>query len=433
MSKRHIILLAAAAILRAVAVAQEECDSTQSELRLNPVIEAEVTAVAPADGVAALCAPYPFVDRDASRIQLNGADWSVLADRFRLAACDSGMFSVVYLGDSHVQADFAGAVLRERLQEEGGKAGRGLIIPFRQAGTNQPSDYALTVSGPVTTSKLLKRPWATEMPFTGIGVRPDVRSFSVKAACPTLFSSIRLFYEGSAPVLTSVSDGMGEIPFSVTDSVAGETLVTLDRSLPSVTLRMASDRTTVFAGAELLADTVGTAVHSIGNNGATYSSYNCIEGLGEGIARLAPDLIIVALGTNEAFGRVVASEFEDAMEMLLDELQAASPEAQLLLVTPVQCYRKVYRRRGKKRRRYAVREVNGRIKPVRDAIMEFGRTHGIAVYDHYTVAGCAEQLSGNRLLGKDGVHFTASAYRLWGALLGEALLEELGKGKTFPQ
>ena len=93
----------------------------------------------------------------------------------------------------------------------------------------------------------------------------------------------------------------------------------------------------------------------------------------------------------------------------------------------------MYRRRGKKKRRYAVREVNGRIKPVRDAIMEFGRTHGIAVYDHYTVAGCAEQLSGNRLLGKDGVHFTASAYRLWGALLGEALIEELGKGKTFPQ
>ena len=226
---------------------------------------------------------------------------------------------------------------------------------------------------------------------------------------------------------------MGEIPFSVTDSVAGETLVTLDRSLPSVTLRMASDRTTVFAGAELLADTVGTAVHSIGNNGATYSSYNCFEGLGEGIARLAPDLLVVALGTNEAFGRVVTSEFEDAMEMLLDELQTASPEAQLLLVTPVQCYRKVYRRRGRKKRRYAVSEVNGRIKPVRDAIMEFGRTHGIAVYDHYTVAGCAEQLSGNRLLGKDGVHFTASAYRLWGALLGEALIEELGRGKTFPQ
>lgn len=426
-------MAAAAMLLRTAAPAQEECDSTQSDLRLNPVIEAEVTAVTPSDGVAALCAPYPFVDRDASRIQLNGADWSVLADKFRLAAGDSGMFSVVYLGDSHVQADFAGAVLRERLQEEGGRAGRGLVIPFRQAGTNQPADYTLTVAGPVTASKLLKRPWATAMPFTGIGVRPDARSFSVKVACPMLFSSVRLFYEGSAPVLTSVSDGMDGIPFSVTDSVAGETLVRLDRSLPSVTLRLASDRTTVLAGAELLADAVGTAVHSIGNNGATYSSYNCIEGLGEGIARLAPDLIIVALGTNEAFGRFVASEFEDAMETLVDELRAASPDARLLLVTPVQCYRKVYRRKGKKKRRYAVREVNGRIKPVRDAIMEFGRTHGIAVYDHYTVAGCAEQLSGSRLLGKDGVHFTAPAYRLWGALLGEALLEELGGGKTFPQ
>lgn len=420
-------------MLRTVAAAQEECDSTQSELRLNPVIDAEVTAAAPSDGVAALCAPYPFVDRDASRIQLNGADWSALADKFRLAASDGGMFSVVYLGDSHVQADFAGAVLRERLQEEGGKAGRGIVIPFRQAGTNQPADYTLAVAGPVTTSKLLKRPWATGMPFTGIGVRPDARSFSVKAGCTMPFSSIRLFYEGSAPVLTSVSDGMAEIPFSVTDSVAGETLVALDRSLPSVTLRLASDRTTVLAGAELLADTVGTAVHSIGNNGATYSSYNCIEGMGEGIARLAPDLIIVALGTNEAFGRLETSEFEGAMEALVDELQAASPDARLLLVTPVQCYRKVYRRKGKKNRRYAVREVNSKIKPVRDAIMEFGRTHGIAVYDHYTVAGCAEQLSGNSLLGKDGVHFTATAYRLWGALLGEALLDRLGQRDTFQQ
>ncbi|MDE6853870.1 MAG: hypothetical protein K2J38_02320 [Muribaculaceae bacterium] len=415
-------------------LAQEECDSTQSELRLNPVIETEAAVATSRPGcVSALCAVYPFINPEAGRIQLNGADWSGLAERFAHAAQDSGMFSVVCLGDSHVQADFAVSVLRERLQDERGKSGRGLVIPFRQAGTNQPSDYTFTVGGPVTTSKLLKRPWATGMPFTGIGVRPDARAFSVSVGCAMPFSRIRLFYDGSAPVLTSVSDGVTEIPFSVADSVAGETLVLLDRSLPSVILRMASDRTTVLAGAELLADTVGAVVHSIGNNGATYMSYNSIAGVGEGIARLSPDLIIVALGTNEAFGRTGVSGFADAVEMLVGELRESCPDARLLLVTPVQCYRKVYRRKGKKQRKYAVREVNGRIGPIRDAVMEFGRSHGVAVYDHYAVAGSAEQLSGSGLLSKDGVHFTAAAYRLWGALLGEALIDELRQEGTFPQ
>ncbi|GAB4412893.1 MAG: hypothetical protein OHK0039_19220 [Bacteroidia bacterium] len=47
---------------------------------------------------------------------------------------------IVHIGDSHVQADWLSGRLRIDLQQEFGSAGRGLVFPYRVAGTNSPPD-----------------------------------------------------------------------------------------------------------------------------------------------------------------------------------------------------------------------------------------------------------------------------------------------------
>ena len=83
-------------------------DDSQLELRLNPEIEAP--------SAEARYSSYPFMKSSANVIELNGDDWTALSAKFAAAARGDSLFSRVYLGDSHVQADFGGAVLRSRLQ-----------------------------------------------------------------------------------------------------------------------------------------------------------------------------------------------------------------------------------------------------------------------------------------------------------------------------
>ncbi len=181
-------------LLTVVPSYSQSVDSTQAELRLNPEIE-----VADTSAVSTDVSLYPFLSFSDNKIELNGDDWNGLADKFAAAGRGDSLFSIVYIGDSHVQADYGGDILRSRLTEASRKAGRGIIIPYRLASTNQPNDYKIQSSTSVVASKLLKQPWRTEMPFTGIGVRPSGKSFGLDISSRMAFSRMRIFYIGETP------------------------------------------------------------------------------------------------------------------------------------------------------------------------------------------------------------------------------------------
>lgn len=48
---------------------------------------------------------------------------------------------IVFLGDSHIQADWLTGYLRKKFQEKFGNAGRGLIFPYAIANSNGPDDF----------------------------------------------------------------------------------------------------------------------------------------------------------------------------------------------------------------------------------------------------------------------------------------------------
>ena len=48
---------------------------------------------------------------------------------------------ILFLGDSHIQADWLTAFLREKFHEKYGNAGRGLVFPYAVANSNGPEDF----------------------------------------------------------------------------------------------------------------------------------------------------------------------------------------------------------------------------------------------------------------------------------------------------
>lgn len=410
---KHLILTLAAAA--AVTFGAYADDPDQRDQRVDPTLEAD-------NGRAANnYAEFPFLNLEANSIAMNGADWSDLRDRYREAAAGNGAFSVVYLGDSHIQADFGGTILRGRLADDAGSAGRGLIIPFKAAGTNQPVDYQITVREPVVTSRLLKQPWATEMTFTGIGIQPVGNTLTLNVHSDTPFKVARVLASGPTPHIAGVyASNVADVPDHV---LVGENVAVFAEPRSDISLRLDITPATTIAGVVLESAENGTFVHSIGNNGATFETYATVPTFGPEVAQLGPDLFVIALGTNEAFGQLDPEAMEASIATLLGSIHRNCPNAAIMLVTPPECYRK-----RRNRRRNPGLTVNRKVVIARNVIKNYAESHGIPLYDTYSVAGgdgAAAAMKRAQVLGRDGVHYTPAGYRLWGGLLSDALLEKL--------
>lgn len=405
------LILSLALSLPCIAMA----DDSQLDERLNPQIEA-------AAAVEVDYSAYPSVRIAKNKVNLNGDDWSALARKYRAALDGDSLFSIVYLGDSHVQADFGGSVFRARMQQ-GRPAGRGMVIPFKLAGTNQPNDYKISTASPFTASKLMRTPWSTEMPFTGIGIKPADDTFELRLSADAPFSTLRLHTRGGGLDVKSVEACGVPAEVDVWPDADGLLRVALAEPAAEVQLALATDGDAVLGGIELLTDSVGVLSHSIGNNGATFSDYSLIDRFGSELARLHPDLVVVALGTNEAFGRLTPDGLRSNIDNLMHSIRRYSPATKVLLVGPAECYRRTYR--GKRRRRRSAQVVNAKAATMARSIRLYAEEHSIPYYNHFAVAGNAASQRRAHLLGADGVHYTVAGYRLWGNLLADAVLKAM--------
>ena len=124
------------------------------------------TARAQADSAEPADSCYPeIICPDSNRLGGNVAALEPLFQKLEaLEKKDTtAVISILQIGDSHIQAGFFPNEVRENLQREFGNAGRGLIVPLKLAGTNEPPDYAITSPNSWNRSNCITRA-ATEEP-----------------------------------------------------------------------------------------------------------------------------------------------------------------------------------------------------------------------------------------------------------------------------
>ena len=377
---------------------------------------------------------YPFVYRDSNHIITNNCDWSRLIHTAKmLAKADSTLMklSVLHIGDSHIQGGMLSEALRQTLQSKYGNGGRGLIAPLKLAGTNQPADYSFTSANRAwKATKLTSHKRREGASLTGIAVAFASPALSLNIGVNNIddsFSSVTLLH---APAKGNISANSTEMSITKTgnDSLSYATTFALSSACQQLPLYNLSGISELW-GAILHNNRSGVVLHSIGNNGACYQHYNQLDSFAARTAVFAPDLIIISLGTNEAFGNCKdPNAIKNEIHRLVSALQKSNPEAAILLTTPMECDRLQRSRRGRRRRR-TVFTTNTNCLTVRNIIMQYGAENSIAVWDLYTVAGgkgSAAKWVGNSLLAKrDHVHCSAEGYRMQGKLLAEALIQSL--------
>lgn len=148
-------------------------------------------------------------------------------------------------------------------------------------------------------------------------------------------------------------------------------------------------------------DKPGVVYHAIGVNGTKVSDYNKYPLFFEQLPILEPDLLIISLGTNEAFGKWTTAYYMSQMRTFINKVKAKNPNVVILLMTPPPSLFK------RKQPNTFVADYSEALKGVKDCV----------VWDLLSKlggAGAPQSLSLSPLMARDKVHYTKAGYEMQG-------------------
>ena len=371
---------------------------------------------------------YPFIRQDKNRIFAADAE----AMRHFYASLDSlagrtkANVNIIHIGDSHVQGDFFSGHLREMLQADTsfGNGGRGLVFPYNAARTNGPFNVKVTHSGGWEGCRSVARYRDCNWGLAGI-TATTLNADAILEIDPNVNSALRypvsrfrIFFEVEDATNFQVAVLN---PEGIRSEKIGEGYIEFELQKPVESLRIgfrktASQNHFTLQGIALENGQPGIRYHSAGVNGADVASVVKMPSLEKDLKALKPDLVIVSLGTNDAYVRLDAKTFKRTYGELIQRIRRASPTTSVLLTTPGDNLR---------RRRYLNPDNSKAVK----RITELAEETGAATWDFYGVMGGLQSIRkwrANRLAAPDYVHLTQHGYALQAELLHDALMDGYG-------
>ena len=340
--------------------------------------------------------------------------------------------NIVHIGDSHVQADYFSGHLREILQADSlfGNAGRGLVFPYTAVRTNAPDNLKVTYTGTWEGCRNVARDKACDWGLAGITAttRSPEATLTLdpnnQTVLPYGFTKVTVFCD-----TRDATNFQLEIrnPEGVKSTSVGEGFVVFELQQPAASLnlgfRKTDDRQNHFTLQGVVLDNGqrGIQYHAAGVNGAEVTSVLRMPFLERDLGVLKPDLVIVSLGTNDAFKGFDAKAFKRNYGELIQRIRRVCPDASVLLTTPGD-------------------NLRGRRHPNPDnaraakTIAELAEETGSALWDFYEVMGglgSVRRWHAHRLASPDHVHLNQHGYMLQAELLHDALMADYEANSEF--
>ncbi len=166
-------------------------------------------------------------------------------------------------------------------------------------------------------------------------------------------------------------------------------------------------------GVVLENDQSGILYHNIGVNGAKLSDYNKYPMFFEQLKALTPDLIVIALGTNESFDKMNGESYMEQLDLFVESVRAQNGNVAILVVTPPPSLFK---------RKFPNIFVADYAQKIQHAAVD----RNYAVWDLFSQFGGLYGVGRNYyrgLMAGDRVHYSKAGYEQQGDLLSEAILK----------
>lgn len=330
--------------------------------------------------------------------------------------------NILHLGDSHIQADIISSRIRQALTEmtDGCNADRGLLVPLSIVGGGAPTDYKITSTGRWEKSRNIERNPSRELGIAGATVATSDPSASLSVDVKSqkwAFTSIRILGQSNTgnrePVIW----------------VDGQEIAAKRDSLPGYVFKWKSLTTTcrvTFKGAgnfELRGLIPGSRRSGItysaaGINGATCVSWLRCGRFQEELATIRPDVVVAALGTNDAnctMANFKPEDFKNNYRRLLDSILEVNPKCFFVFVTNNDCFI------GSAKTWCPTTPSSAQ------AIRELAEEYGGCVFDVFEIMGGARSTDKwvpAGLQQPDHIHFTPKGYNLLGDLFFNSLITD---------
>ena len=283
-------------------------------------------------------ARYPQTEEAFGRASLR--DW-----RGALAKSQQGTAAAVVavIGDSWVQNDLITAPLRSLLTTAYGNAGTGWISAVAYsggAGASPPTGFTLTKAGTWSERDAFSDSMGVDIQHANsvddsapvgsmqlIGTMTDVYIHYLKQANG---GSFRWRIDGGA--WTTVATANAGNLFA-TEAITGLSNASHTLDVEVVTASVAG---VTLMGFDTRIGTDGVRLHKLGNGGADGGDYTDVDATiwQAGLTALAPNLVVLVLGTNDDSGDRVPSTFDANITTLITRIRAAMPLCSIVLVTP---------------------------------------------------------------------------------------------------
>lgn len=378
-----------------------------------------------------ICDSLPFINCNENLISTrNNESIDLFIQKFQNLKTEKNKdVKIVHIGDSHLQAGFLTEKIKQNLSqyysEKDDYVSPGFIFPYTIAQTNNPFFYKVNYSGNWEWCKNVDSEKTCKLGLSGITARTkdSITSFSIKMQNEKytyphkyFFNKIKIFHNQDSSIDIKVNDKkvMSNTEFS---------LIQLEYLTDSVSFTInINDTSKFFELYGIILENYESKInyHTIGVNGATAQSYLKCEYFSNQLEIINPDLIIISLGTNEAYDKDFSSlEHKYILKDLILQIKSAVPKTSILLTTPND-----HLKNG---------ELNSsNIQSVRNNILEICDEFQLYSWDFHSVMGgenSIKQWYNKGLAGKDRLHFKRIGYEIQGELFTKALLDLIEKNE----
>jgi lysophospholipase L1-like esterase len=254
-----------------------------------------------------------------------------------------GNVTIVHLGDSHIQGGYFPNRFRELLNHGYGISGRGWVFPDSYAGVNGPEDVKFRSKSRWESERYTQLSDAKEANISGYhlvtadSVIRIMMKLKLKSDSLFPFNELILYHNKNLLVLDE-HEGISSIEEHESENFSTTRFV-FHGFVDSVNLRFslkkADQKKFSLLGIDLVSSKPGIVYHSIGVNGADFDAYNRMINYRPVLRQLHPDLVILSLGTNDAFvPHIDGNRFKQRVISLIDSIQLLLPGTCILLTTP---------------------------------------------------------------------------------------------------
>jgi len=328
---------------------------------------------------------------------------------------------VFQIGDSHLQAGFLGGRLRQNFQKKYGDAGRGFVFPHHVAGTNGAYDVRWQSNGQWAASNSIRKLPAFAFGLAGWSIQSlDSTSSLEMRLAPTegivdSFVTIRIFSDSGLV--------LGDSSGAWKATSCGMDCRKATASAPSNRLKLQATAPGQWLdGLVLESGRKGVLWNEAGVNGLAWSDLLKPTRMWRQLETLKPDLVVVSLGTNDAWYRGYEPEtFHGNVLETLRRIRLVAPEAEVLLTLPPDHALTVKKKKT---------APNPKLTSVLGILRGVCDTAGVTCSDLHLLMGGEgswKAWTAQGLMAKDHVHYSKGGYIRQADLMSEELLEWMAR------